>query len=336
MPPGPSPSIPLDDYSFFPPDMAAHDLFPGMDAAFSSASTDTETDLEELLGVSLLPMNTPDLSVLDNFTTTPTQTSSGTSAIEVNLMSPFITTPSDDATMFELLDPSNPKLNQTQRVATPMRKRANRAEYHQPTCECLVKTPSLMKTLSADGVTGGMTANPLVSVDTVRSVVDRNERIAEEIRTVLECPCDKDGYILSVLSLTVFKMLSLYAAISRKKPCSDLVVDPYAECGSSVPRPLSRQSSTTSIIIENYCLDGDDSSRMMTQLVLGKLHRIGRLTDQLSSKLQTVTIQNTRGQSGLNIDQDVVSSLMCRQLGTNLRSRLRALSREMVAQLRDS
>ncbi|RMZ83621.1 hypothetical protein DV738_g928, partial [Chaetothyriales sp. CBS 135597] len=314
---GPSSSMHLDDYSFFPP---ALDLFPGMDAAFSSASTDTEPDLEELLGIPPLPVNLPDLSVLEDFTTTPMQASSGASAVEVNLMSPFITTPSDDTTMFELLNLSNPKLTPippaTNSVAqlADIRVRASRAECRQSTCECHVKTPNLMKDLSADDVTGGMTANPLVSVDTVRSVVDRNETVAEEIGTVLKCPCEKDGYLLSILSLTVFKMLALYAAISRKKPCSDMDVDFDADSsGSSVPPPLTRQSSAaSSSIIENYCLDGDDSSRMMTQLVLSKLHRIGRLTDQLSSKLQAVTVQHKPGQAGLNIDQDVVSSLIFR------------------------
>jgi hypothetical protein len=120
--------------------------------------------------------------------------------------------------------------------------------------------------------------------------------------------------------------------------------------GSLFPRHSETVVRESTVIIDSYRLDGDDSARMAAQLVLSKLHRVQRLVNQLSQKLkaQAEKRKRIRSDSSDNIlngffggvdSADAgaplpLSFLVLDQLEADLRRRLKSLSAEIVDELR--
>lgn len=216
---------------------------------------------------------------------------------------------------------------------------------------CLFRALSLMKQLFPSPstawktpATSGLdksTTNP----PAIQAVIAKNEHTIEALGTMLECPCSQDGYLLALVALIVFKVLGWYAAVALTTPSSGNDNHSVQSLHSSQSAHWSRSEQVLLDPAEvgSYCLDGEDSARMAAQLVLGELHRVQRLVNQLSAKLKmqaaksdglpgnsiTSTLGNLDGETTLS-----PSTVILSQLEVDLRKRLKALSLGIVESLR--
>jgi hypothetical protein len=175
---------------------------------------------------------------------------------------------------------------------------------------------------------------------TIQSIVAKNERVLEAMENILQCACSQDGYLLTVLSLALFKVLDWYteAAYAATK----LKVGAHNTSDSSHLRRGSSQS------VERISVEGEDSGRIAAQMVLGELHHVQRVVNNLSSifKLQNSNNRNEMGIKSHNTFTDHIeavqdreitlpfSTQMLDQLEADLRGRLRNVSSRLVDILR--
>ena len=131
---------------------------------------------------------------------------------------------------------------------------------------------------------------------TIQSVIAQNERIVEAMDCILQCPCSQqDGYLLTVLSLVLFKIIDWYTAAGRAAPtvtttaaCYDsynklCILPPHNPC-CDIQR--SSPSSSSQFVAGSLCVDGEDSGRVAMQMVLNELHRAQRLVNKLSARFK--------------------------------------------------
>ncbi|KAI4209404.1 MAG: hypothetical protein LQ351_007663 [Letrouitia transgressa] len=218
-------------------------------------------------------------------------------------------------------------------------------------CFCLARALGLMNQLfpspsapcTASGTQG---LNKEITVPKIQAVIAKNEHTIDSIHTMLQCPCSQDGYLLTIISLIVFKVLGWYAAAARTTPCYD---DDDNHSVHSSPSSRSRYSSHSEQVVQHpavvgsYCLEGKDKARMAMQLVLSELHRVQRLLNPLSTKLKAEAAKGGGGADSPNSrsprtseDETTLplSAVILCQLETELRKRLKALSLEIVEGLK--
>lgn len=175
------------------------------------------------------------------------------------------------------------------------------------------------------------------TVPTLRAMVAKNKAAIEAVSTMFMCTCSQDGYLLAVVSLTLFKVLDQYAAVARQTPTLQNIQ-------ASGPRPssASKHALPDPIVVDNYCLEGADSARMVGQLVLSELHLVRRLVEQLTSKLNEQAAKRREGprtetpgssKPGKEMAQPL-SAAMYDHMGVDLAQRVRALSLETIDRLR--
>ena len=191
------------------------------------------------------------------------------------------------------------------------------------------------------------------TVPTMDSVISENKRIIEAISKLLDCPCSQDEYLLAIVSLVVFKIMAWYSAAAGDKSMMDsgmsgnnpFVTRPEQGGPSSFGEHVLHVPTT----IGSYCVDGNDRSRMAAQLVLSELHRVQRLVNSLSKRLESIRVRNCSlpspssasscyGDSGDSQIMDAkvspLSAPTFAQLETDLRKRLRMVSSETIDILR--
>jgi len=173
---------------------------------------------------------------------------------------------------------------------------------------------------------------------TFEAITSQNEAVTDACIAMLRCACSEDGYLLAVVSLIVFKVLAWYAAAVHSSRLSETVADARSAVGVVVG----------GAVVEDGYSDEFDATRVAAQLVLGKMHRVQHLVNQLSGKLKARRLEGnaTRGSAGqqelggggLNRLSSVgslqVSGVMLEQLEVDLRKRLRALSLEITGVLK--
>ena len=193
------------------------------------------------------------------------------------------------------------------------------------------------------------------SFPTIQSVIAQNERIVEAMDTVLQCPCSQqNGYLLTVLSLVLFRILDWYTAAGRAAPTVNTTTtasyDSYNKVYITPPhnpccdiRRLSR-SSSSQFVAGSLCVDGEDSARVAAQMVLSELHRAQRLVNKLSARfrghgagraaadgLEVAAAPPNGSSDGIDVLGDGkgtwhFSTTMFDQLEADLRKRLRTAS----------
>jgi hypothetical protein len=159
-------------------------------------------------------------------------------------------------------------------------------------------------------------------------VITQNEQTVSEIGQILDCYCSQDSYTLTIITLTVLKVLAWYSAVAQESRASD------------EQQIHAEQIDRAPVLIGGYHIDGDEQSRMAAQLVLSELHRVQRVVNTLSERLRNQGLQN--GLSGrpdgtcLNGHESVLPVHLLDQLAVDLRARLRGLSGQIVDRLRRS
>ena len=202
-------------------------------------------------------------------------------------------------------------------------------------CCCLLRALDLLKQLSPNASTICMysrrqdhesTTSP---VPTIQSVVAKNDQSIEAINGMLQCPCSGNDYLLTIMSLVVFKVLGWYTAVMNGSQ------DPTWSHADNRRQPLyhSEQALQSPLIMSGYCIEGEDQCRMVAQLILSGLNRVQRLVNLLSQRLRSHGMRN-RATSGLNGATDgqhvfpgggypsPFSATMLVQLEADLRKRL--------------
>lgn len=185
---------------------------------------------------------------------------------------------------------------------------------------------------------------------TIQSVIAENERIVKALDSILQCSCSQDGYLITVVSLVVFKVLDWYAAAGRAAPT-------VTTADSYIPHPFQIQTRSSSHFADSLCSDGENygenSGRVAAQMVLSELHRAQRLVNELSARFKgqgtggaevevgasTNTPNGTHNAIDMLCDGEGTwpfSTTMLDQLEANLRGRLRIVSLRIVDMIRQA
>ncbi|KAL4887521.1 aflatoxin regulatory protein-domain-containing protein [Aspergillus karnatakaensis] len=204
-----------------------------------------------------------------------------------------------------------------------------------PQCFCFARSLSLLRELFPNPSQACPTATPdeqeHPTPPTIQQVITQNEQTIKEITQILQCSCSQDGYTLTILTLTVFKVLAWYNAIVQDSP--------LPEERHTQPEQVDKAPA----IIRGYHLEGEEQGRMAAQLVLGELHRVQHLVNTLFQRLKdqgsreellTGTL-GTASRHGHAVAQDSILPMqLLDKLAGDLGARLRGLSSEIVDRLR--
>lgn len=91
-----------------------------------------------------------------------------------------------------------------------------------PSCGCLAQALGIMNRLFPE-TTGCITSQStdnkaMPTPPTMQAVLAKNEEAIDAVTAIMRCSCTQDGYLLVVVSLIVFKVMSWYAAAARQEP----------------------------------------------------------------------------------------------------------------------
>jgi len=361
--PLPSPGVISPPPRFATPGRSS-DPFPNLlspaDGSASSAVTDLTTDLDEFFAspVSFAMPDMSDANVMDQayFLSTGFESSSNSSSNNVfDIFPAFKDVNSEDAISddsgSDFLVLSSPRSPPNSRVS-PMSDVQSYEDFGttDTPCFCLIKALDLMKQLfpnysPACTISSTQGFDKHTTIPTIQAVIAQNEQTNDAVSRMLQCSCSQDGYLLTIISLIVFKVLGWYAAAARKIPSSgDNSCSAQSQRTSNSRHPShAEQVLQDPAIVGSYRLDGEDSTRMAAQLVLSKLHCVQRLVNQLSTKLKLQAARNGGGSNtpdsmgceSANSETPVpFSAVTLDQFEVDLRKRLMALSLDIRERLR--
>ncbi|KAL2830746.1 aflatoxin regulatory protein-domain-containing protein [Aspergillus cavernicola] len=203
--------------------------------------------------------------------------------------------------------------------------------FRSPTqCSCFTRSLALLRELFPNPSAGCATASSDESdrpaLPTILQVITQNEQTIQKVNQILDCYCSHDSYTLSILTLTVFKVLAWYGAVAQ--------VSPTPNEGQTHPEQVDRAPT----VIGGYHLEGEYQSRMAAQLVLSELHRVQRLVNTLFQRLKDQGPGNGSlarpGGVDLNGQKSLLPVNLLDHLADDLRAQLRGLSLEIVERLR--
>ena len=158
--------------------------------------------------------------------------------------------------------------------------------------QCLTRAHGLLARLSP-GRSGcwnlGSDSAPSPELPDFERVIAQNEQTSEGIRTILQCSCSNDSYVLVTLSLVVFKIIAWCTAAA----CAASGEDPFPGASISAEWPSPRYSleqvlQRPSMNRRDYDCEGEDQQRIDLQLILSKLAGVQVLVDQLSQRLPKI------------------------------------------------
>ncbi|KAI1116528.1 hypothetical protein F5Y14DRAFT_407076 [Nemania sp. NC0429] len=200
----------------------------------------------------------------------------------------------------------------------------------------------------------------------IDQLIMNNTETVEAARKMLDCPCSKNNYLLSMIAFIALKVLDTYAAVTY-----DLPSGPEGRGGGHDDSQIDYQNTTSTGIVltrshetdrgnsypvypirlpienSNDFISVEEKGRITAQQVMGELHRVQRLVNDLSRRLGDQTqskdggILNSSGEG-----KDLIfgsgelavpfSGTLMRQLETDLRKHLRVVSGQIQKVLRHS
>ncbi|KAI0417495.1 hypothetical protein F5X98DRAFT_374631 [Xylaria grammica] len=201
---------------------------------------------------------------------------------------------------------------------------------------CLEHALGLMQTLIPTNKTWRNGASP-----TVEDTIDKNKQVLGAIGLIMQCTCSNGGYLLAIISLTIYKVLGGYGIALRNIPVSNNTSHKTPSTTESRPTtssPIKSQESLACLAAGKDCFCGEDQYRMKAQLVLGELHRVQSLINMLSPKLKYLasrkqeSLARIGGYGGVK-EMPSISALVIDQVRIDLKSRLQWLSKHIIARL---
>ncbi|KAI1421561.1 hypothetical protein F5Y12DRAFT_767327 [Xylaria sp. FL1777] len=195
---------------------------------------------------------------------------------------------------------------------------------------CLEYALGLMQTLVPINRTRESGASP-----TIPDIIDKNKKVLAIISSMMQCSCSNDGYLLAVVSLIIFKVLSRYNMMLRNIPLTTGCHGRHNTTLHTTSSSARCQQDVDHVMVGNHLFPGEDQDRMKAQLVLGELHRVQSLMNQLSLKLKSLAAKKreSRPCTGGHVGADEmpsISALVIDQVGTDLRKRLQWLSKHII------
>ncbi len=161
---------------------------------------------------------------------------------------------------------------------------------------------------------------------TVDYVISTNKAFIDSVTIMLSCSCSLDEQVASILSLIASKIMAWYAAAARDADGNE------SSCQSTIePSERVLHLPTT---IGKYQLDGVDRRRMRAQLILSELHRVVRLVELLSKRFEEARLRTEDKGTNTHNSHDWISASTFVRLEADLRTRLRAVTKETIAILR--
>lgn len=223
------------------------------------------------------------------------------------------------------------------------------------TCSCLLRAISLLQQLCADMPLNNKQSNDdaATRLAAVRSLVVDHAPKVEAVVAMLRCHCSRDGYLLSIISLTAFKILGIYQTAARglQNPTKEgargdsmsLLDDcqQYPNYMDGFGPPMTPVTNNA-IELEQHAAN---QTRQAAQLILSELHHVQSLVNLLSKRIQSPeTLIGQPHMSTANAkEHDPVSSpqespafswKMLGQMEADLRGRLRSMSTQVLDVLR--
>ncbi|KAL4807468.1 aflatoxin regulatory protein-domain-containing protein [Aspergillus unguis] len=173
---------------------------------------------------------------------------------------------------------------------------------------------------------------------TIDSIIEDNKEIIDTVQTVLSCGCAEDGYVATLVSLILLKVLDWYVA-ARDQPSSSDGLDWTTSCITSHSPSIAssdEQLLHLPAVVGGY-VDDHYQSRMAAQLVLSELHRVQRLITLVGQRLDGIRSQSIDPTSSSipSVSTGLPSSTLS-HLEDDLRKRLRAVSSETIDILRSA
>ncbi|KAK7995699.1 hypothetical protein PG990_014472 [Apiospora arundinis] len=179
----------------------------------------------------------------------------------------------------------------------------------------------------------------------VQSVLVESKRIIEVLSGTLACECASDGFLLNIVCMTVLKLLARYAVVVEWCPGAGGCSLAAAAAGDAhLEKPftsrLARGLSSNIMyeakrVAEVVGYEGtrgeDDAGRMRAQRVLGELHPVQRLINDLSPRLKFASEEARRSESMITPS---ISVSVLQQLEVDLRQSLSQLSASVIHRLR--
>ena len=229
------------------------------------------------------------------------------------------------------------------------------------TCCCLMQALDLMKNLSSTNPPARALSNSPENAiapsnrgnsnySPAQAVVMENKQTIEAVINMLQCSCAEDGYLPTLLSMIVFKMLGRYAAAAGKQSQGESDGGDKPNMVNSTSGQMRQFGSPSS--------HNENVRRMAAQSILSELHRVQQLMNQLSPRLKShgpgAASQNTErgtpdpkgaGQTcrfasiadGIGETPAApFSANTLEQIEVDLRNYLRSLSSEIIHMLRQS
>ncbi|RAL16197.1 uncharacterized protein BO97DRAFT_309690, partial [Aspergillus homomorphus CBS 101889] len=196
-------------------------------------------------------------------------------------------------------------------------------------CQCLARALGLLADLSpANPGCGNDPGATIPELPDFERVLAQNEQTSETVRTILQCNCTNDSYLLFTLCLVVFRVIAWYTAATG------------AASGEDPLEPVLQGPASTDCECE-------DAQRIAVQRILSKLAGVQASVDLLSQRLRRISV--TAGQEeasdpslhmtgplagGIHAFLTPFSPGLVNTLETDLRKRLCDLSRAIVERLR--
>lgn len=208
-------------------------------------------------------------------------------------------------------------------------------------CSCLARVLSLFQRYSASSESLCMHQRKpelderLENVST-QSILSQNGTAVELLSGILESPCCQDGYLVVMVALVTFKILGWYSAVAQRTKT-------LLPGERHNPSPsFDEQHSNTTTTIRGFCLDGEDSERRTVQLILGELHPVRQLIERFALRLKLLVEEMQDADKAGVAAKDLcanamlsTSTLVYKQLETDLRSEWRALSARVIDRLKN-
>ncbi|KAK4175375.1 aflatoxin regulatory protein-domain-containing protein [Triangularia setosa] len=198
---------------------------------------------------------------------------------------------------------------------------------------------------------------------TIESVISENKQTIESLTRLLDCECSRDQYLISLMTLIALKVMGWYAAAADDAVSAQPAAFEWpgsespsrsrssVSSGSVASGSLGEQVLRLPTIVGNYCVAGQHQGRMAAQLVLSELHRVQKIVNGLSARLESIRLRAARdGGSGASSGSSSVGDVGEQPLGgaragpfsvptftqleEDLRRRFRMLSSETINVLR--
>ncbi|KAK2594638.1 hypothetical protein QQS21_007614 [Conoideocrella luteorostrata] len=219
------------------------------------------------------------------------------------------------------------------------------------TCACVLRALDLLKMLSS--CCNKTVVTDKADIDLAQATITKNKQILDVISDILVCSsCKNDNLLLIIISILILKVLERYNTTVDKRLCNTGPM--HVKEGNGTARSGKHMIAYSKGQVKvpshaNTLLDEATHWRTIAQLVLGELHGVQRLVNQLSPQLKN-SLKGDQGSLGVgaglsagncgivednySLVSTPFSAETLSQLGDDMRKGLKTLSTNIIGRLR--